>query len=81
MKLYNNPNISIQNKKFIINKNTGLIEKKYNSSIKAGIFKSLDDAHFYKSKYGGTVHYLRRCDDADVEQADATDHIRRDSAA
>ena len=74
MKLYNNPNISIQNKKFIINKNTGLIEKKYNSSTKAGIFKSLDDAHYYMNKYGGTVHYLRKCDDSDIgEYHDLTD--------
>ena len=67
-KLYNNPNISIKNKKFIVNKNTGLIEKKYNASTKAGIFKSLDDAHYYKNKLGGTVHYLRNCDEADIEQ-------------
>ena len=72
MKLYNYPNISI--KKFIINKNTGLIEQKYNSLTNAGIFKSPDDAHFYMNKYGVTVHYLIKCDNADNgEYHDLTD--------
>ena len=67
-KLYNNPNISIQNKKFIINKNTGLIEKKYNKTAKAGIYKSLDDAHYYKNKLGGQIFYLRNCSDEDIDE-------------
>ena len=67
-KLYNNPTIDIKNKKFIINKNTGLIEKKHNSTTKAGIFKSLDDAHYYKNKFGGNVYYLRNCSEDEIGQ-------------
>ena len=40
--------------------------KKYNTASKSGIFLSLDDAHYCGNKLGGSIHYIRKCDDEDI---------------
>ena len=45
-------------KKFISNKNIGLIEKKYNKRSFSYIFENHDEAIYYQLRYGGKIHTL-----------------------
>ncbi len=45
-----------ENKKFIVNKNLGLIEKKRNKRSVSWVFKNYDEAFYYQSKIGGDIH-------------------------
>ena len=45
-----------EKKKFIMNKNLGLIEKKYNKKSITKIYHTMKEAQYYQIKYGGYIH-------------------------
>jgi len=57
--LYNNNDLSMCHKKHIVNKTTGLVEKKYNSAHLCKVFSSFTEAQFYQIKYGGRIFSLQ----------------------
>ena len=60
----------IEKKKFIVNKNLGLLEKKYNSASITKIYRTLVEAQYYQIKYGGCIF---RVTDQKVEEVDKTE--------
>jgi hypothetical protein len=50
--------LSIEEKKHIVNKTTGLTEKKYNTAHICKVFYNLAEAQYYQVKYGGKLHSL-----------------------
>ena len=62
--LYNS-DLSEKMKKFIINKNQGLIEKKYNKRSFSQIFENHDEALYYQLHFGGRIHTLE-CKEGNV---------------
>lgn len=56
--LYDNKDIETIHKKYIVNKTTGLLEKKYNISHLVKIFDTRAEAQYYQLKYGGRIHTL-----------------------
>ena len=54
--LYNNDEISMTHKKYIINKVIGLLGKKYNKVHQSHIFYDGAEAYAYMEKHGGNVH-------------------------
>jgi hypothetical protein len=50
--------LSIEEKKHIVNKNTGLSEKKYNSAHICKVFYNLAEVQYYQIKYGSKIHSL-----------------------
>ena len=59
-KLWSNDKLSSQNKKDIVNRTTGLCEKKYNSASVCKIFDSYAEAQFYQVQNLGKIHSLRQ---------------------
>ena len=64
-------------KKFIANKNMGLIEKKYNSSSITKIYKTIIEAQYYQIKYGGHIYKLtdNKLEDVDVTEEDKKEGV------
>ena len=60
----------IDKKKFIVNKNLGLLEKKYNSASITKIYQTLAEAQYYQIKYGGNIYKVT---DQQFEEVDPTD--------
>ena len=56
--------------KFIVNKNLGLLEKKYNSASITKIYKTMAEAQYYQIKYGG---YIYKVSDYKFEEVDLTE--------
>ena len=50
--------LSIEHKKFIVNKTTGLLEKFKNNRSITRLFKSFAEAQFYQIKYGGKIQVM-----------------------
>ena len=59
-KLWSNDKLSSQNKKDIVNRTTGLCEKKYNTASVCKMFDSYAEAQFYQIKYKGKIHSLQQ---------------------
>ncbi|MBS1736426.1 MAG: hypothetical protein JSS98_07425 [Bacteroidetes bacterium] len=57
-KLFNNEKLSMEHKKFIANKTTGLTEKKYNSAHVCKAFDNFAEAQYYQFKFGGRIHSM-----------------------
>ena len=54
--LYNLHNdLETLHKKYIVNKTTGLLEKKYNTAHICKVFKNREEAQYYQIKYGGRI--------------------------
>ena len=53
--LYENDKVSIEHKKNIVNKITGLLEQKFNKSMLSKIFYDFDEANYYSAKYQGEI--------------------------
>ena len=66
-KVYNNKNLEMFHKKYIVNKTTGLAEKKHNSATLCKIFNSFSEAQFYQVKYGGKIYSLQQSPDDPFE--------------
>ena len=66
-KISDDPQEDITKKKFIANKNMGLIEKKYNSKFITKIYQTLAEAQYYQIKYGGFIYKVsnRKYEDVD----------------
>lgn len=47
-------------KKQIVNVNIGLLEKSENKSVESFLYTTLDEAEYYRSLYGGTIHTLQQ---------------------
>ena len=62
-------------KKFIANKNMGLIEKKYNSTSITKIYKTLIEAQYYQIKHGG---YIFKLSDHKFEEVDVTEEDKKE---
>lgn len=83
--LWNNEDISKEQKKFIGNKTTGFLEKKSNKKTITKIFESYTEAQFYQVKYGGKIHMLCKSsdkmtatdDDVDDDDVDKLFECRR----
>jgi hypothetical protein len=43
-------------KKFIVNNNLGMAEKKYNKAIMSKVFKDLNEAIYYQCQYNGSIY-------------------------
>ena len=56
MKISDNIHEDIEKKKFIMNKNLGLIEKKYNKKSITKIYHTMTEAQYYQIKYGGHIY-------------------------
>ena len=67
--LYDTKN-STDKKKFIANKNMGLIERKMNSSSITKIYKTLIEARYYQIKYGGYIYCLSVHNFVEVEPSE-----------
>lgn len=65
----------IEKKKFIVNKNLGLLEKKYNSASITKIYQSLVEAQYYQIKYGG---YIYKVTDQKFVEVDPTEKEAED---
>ena len=61
---------NIERKKFIVNKNLGLLEKKYNLASITKIYKTMAEAQYYQIKYGG---YIYKISDCKFEEIDLTE--------
>ena len=67
-----NENISDSNyedifiKKQIANVNIGLFEKSVNKNVESFIYTTIDEAEYYRSLYGGTIHTLQQIKMEDV---------------
>lgn len=59
--LYKNEKLDVMYKKHIVNKTTGLAEKKFNTAHVCKVFDNLSEAQFYQVKYGGRIHTLQQC--------------------
>ena len=60
----------IEKKKFIVNKNLGLIEKKYNATSITKIYHTLTEAQYYQIKYGGNIYKIS---DNEFQEVDPTE--------
>ena len=47
-------------KKQIANVNIGLLEKSQNKAVESFLYTTLDEAEYYRSSYGGTIHTLQQ---------------------
>ena len=56
MKISDNVQEDNEKKKFIMNKNLGLIEKKYNKKSITKIYHTMTEAQYYQIKYGGNIY-------------------------
>ena len=56
MKISDNVHEDVEKKKFIMNKNLGLIEKKYNKKSITKIYHTMTEAQYYQIKYGGHIY-------------------------
>ena len=65
----------IKNKKFIANKNMGLIEKKYNQASITKIYQTLAEAQYYQIKYGGHIY---KVSNHKFEEVDLTENEIKD---
>ena len=63
----------VEKKKFIVNKNLGLLKKKYNSASITKIYKTMSEAQYYQIKYGGYIHNVSDCK---FEEVDLTEEDR-----
>ena len=57
----------IEKKKFIMNKNLGLIEKKYNKKSITKIYHTMKEAQYYQIKYGGNIYRVTHTEFQDQE--------------
>lgn len=53
--LFSYKEIESHHKKYIVNKTTGLLEKKYNTSHICKVFSNREEASYYQIKYGGKI--------------------------
>jgi hypothetical protein len=53
-------------KKQIANVNIGLLEKSVNKNVESFIYNTIDEAEYYRSLYGGTIHTLQQIKMEDV---------------
>ena len=60
----------IDKKKFIVNKNLGLLEKKNNSASITKIYQTLAEAQYYQIKYGGNIFKVT---DQNFEEVEPTE--------
>ncbi len=58
--VYSNNKLSVQNKKDIVNRTTGLCEKKYNSASVCKVFDNLSEARHYQLKYNAKLYSLQQ---------------------
>lgn len=58
--VYKNEKLTTQNKKDIVNRTTGLLEKKYNSAHVTKIFDNFAEAQHYQLKYDGKIYTLQQ---------------------
>ena len=75
VKICENEQEDIEKKKFIANKNMGLIEKKYNSASITKIYKTLIEAQYYQIKYGG---YIYKLSDHQLVNVDVIEEQKKD---
>ena len=47
-------------KKHIVNVNIGLLEKSEHKAVESFLYTTLDEAEYYRSLYGGTIHTLQQ---------------------
>ncbi|HRP37622.1 MAG TPA: hypothetical protein PLS50_07485, partial [Candidatus Dojkabacteria bacterium] len=59
-KVYSNNKLSTTHKKFIVNKTTGLCEKKYNTAHICKVFDNFAEAQHYQLMYEGKIHTLQQ---------------------
>lgn len=57
--IYNNEILNTYEKKFIVNKLTGLLEKGKNSCYKSWIFETANEAMIFRDKYGGEIYSFK----------------------
>ena len=56
--IYQNNQLSPYEKKFIVNKITGILEKSKNNKYKSWCFETLNEARVFKETYGGGIYCL-----------------------
>lgn len=58
--LYANDKLEVFHKKHIVNKTTGLSEKKFNTAHVCKVFQNFAEAEHYQVKYGGRIYTLQQ---------------------
>ena len=77
MKISDNIHEDIEEKKFIMNKNLGLIEKKYNKKSITKIYHTMTEAQYYQIKYWGHIFKVseRKYEEDELTQEEKDDWI------